>query len=540
MTRTRTKLFRISRLAAASAASLLAFSVMASPAQAETAGPPTYVVAPQTTQTVAGSATVSAQLNIHTDTSAALTLKWGTTTSYGQTLTKTVAGTLTSGGWYSAPFTFTLSPLAAGTIYHYQITAVTAHGSYVTGDKGFVMFAPPTLTSVSSFNQGGGNVGIFAQAKLYSDSSATFSIKYGPTTSYGFSVPSQVKAGTNNNPGYSASVSFKLTGLAPGAKYHYIVTVSTTYGTTSSTDQLITMPAMTWTTPAGAPSGHLDGISCVSTTFCIAIGEATPNNMVSYLFNGTSWSLQATLSNDSSAAASAGVDCLSTTFCLAVFLNGETWKFDGSTWTSQPTAPAGTSAGWDSLPTVECLSSTLCLMVNHQANIYRFNGQSWNISPGSSTNGLWTGLSCTSVQFCVAAADTSAAPTPTVIGNYNGSSWSLLNPFPQDQDVFGTDPVVSCSQPTSCVLGSTQQAGAWSGDGIHWTPDNISSPGLGIPTAVSCASNTFCAVADSGSADVQIWDGHSWTEYPNVSIFRTPVSCVSAGFCAVGAEIGRA
>src|ERR1700722_1449905 len=106
--------------------------------------------------------------------------------------------------------------------------------------------------------------------------------------------------------------------------------------------------------PSGSTETTLNSVSCLSTTSCMAVGEGRiggNDDLLSQSWNGTSWSIVATPDPaGSTSAAFNGVSCVSTSGCSAVgfqqtganFLNlAEVW--DGSTWTIQSTpdpAPA--------------------------------------------------------------------------------------------------------------------------------------------------------------------------------------------------------
>jgi hypothetical protein len=73
----------------------------------------------------------------------------------------------------------------------------------------------------------------------------SWQFKYGPTTAYGSSTPSQMLA-SGTQP-----VSAMIAGLLPGTTYHFTLSASTTGGTTETADQIFT----TAPNPGGSPSG---------------------------------------------------------------------------------------------------------------------------------------------------------------------------------------------------------------------------------------------------------------------------------------------
>jgi hypothetical protein len=108
--------------------------------------------------------------------------------------------------------------------------------------------------------------------------------------------------------------------------------------------------------PAGASSSALSGVSCVSSSACVAVGQYTNSSGVQVTlaehWNGASWSIQAT-PNPAGATASrlaGGVSCTSANSCTAVgnYINSSgttvtlAERWNGSSWTTQTTPnPAG-------------------------------------------------------------------------------------------------------------------------------------------------------------------------------------------------------
>jgi hypothetical protein len=183
--------------------------------------------------------------------------------------------------------------------------------------------------------------------------------------------------------------------------------------------------------PSGATSAQLNGVSCVSATSCTAIGyyNTIPNNSTNGIFtlaehwNGHSWKLQA-VPNPSGANSAQlnGVSCVSSTSCTAIGLyNTGTFvstdealaeHWNGSTWKLQATPSAEGSI----LDGVSCASATSCTAtgfgVDTSGNEFTLAmhsyGQRWTLqatpNPGSedwNAIGLY-GVSCPSEISCAA------------------------------------------------------------------------------------------------------------------------------------------
>jgi hypothetical protein len=179
----------------------------------------------------------------------------------------------------------------------------------------------------------------------------------------------------------------------------------------------------TWTSesvpsPAGALWSELEGVDCIWSNFCVAVGEYTPisGEAQGYaLFWNGSWSLQ-TLPEPGEAVLSRlrDVSCTPTpNVCTAVGTWTNTagneltlaYRFNGSSWTLQSTPnPAGSTASafWD----VSCATTTSCTAVGNSVSsggepftlAEEWNGSSWSIQSTPSPPGVaftsLLGVSC--------------------------------------------------------------------------------------------------------------------------------------------------
>jgi hypothetical protein len=197
--------------------------------------------------------------------------------------------------------------------------------------------------------------------------------------------------------------------------------------------------------PANATSPRLWGLSCVSKTWCMAVGDydvgSSSQPLLSETWNGKSWTMHLPPSPKGiSSSALVGVSCVSTTFCNAVgdSLNsksalvslGEVWN--GKSWTVKAT-PSGKQKGLSELFDVSCQSAKVCLAVGNLAA--QWNGTSWQgvtfpVPAGKSTVTNAVSLSCLSASDCTAAGGYSSVKqgTLTLAWNWNGKSFSLQHP----------------------------------------------------------------------------------------------------------------
>ena len=288
----------------------------------------------------------------------------------------------------------------------------------------------------------------------------------------------------------------------------------------SRTDQTLAM-AQTWhgtgvriVSKTGLP-GVLSGVSCVSSTFCMADGEGDAIDR----WNGNRWTVS-TSSLDPSPSQTGPVSCVSRDFCMVL---GEFWN--GSKW-------------------------QLRSLVQHQ---------------GAQVFTILSGLSCTRPTFCLAVGfwgENDSANGGTVAELWNGKRWQTIH-SPGDAGGAGTTfNAVSCVTATDCmVIGGTQADGdegpvhviaeQWNGRTWHLThppgrfgPESWNGGGIG-PSDISCPTATSCmAVGSVGllgeRKDVALsWNGRTWrsTKVPGPSGLRL-VSCAAAGHCLAIAERG--
>jgi hypothetical protein len=267
----------------------------------------------------------------------------------------------------------------------------------------------------------------------------------------------------------------------------------------------------------------------------------------------------------------------------------------GYNWSSEVCSPGSTTTGACQLPaapglgnditinSVSCTSATSCVAVGYYADnttptncpagtmddcslpvIETLSGTTWTTTYGSSiplpadptpgipayTSVILTGVSCVSTTFCVAVGNM----TPYIISEsgynqyplaevFNGSSWTLVGPFPNPyclaNTVFASTPcsgtgpsgqpggtivslgAISCSSTTSCVaVGSDTQSPGYQGVEYSFSGD---------PTvAANWSSQAFLA----GPADSGTTPPTPTTQY---GVVYSGISCTATTTCvAVG------
>jgi hypothetical protein len=129
----------------------------------------------------------------------------------------------------------------------------------------------------------------------------------------------------------------------------------------------------------GTGTGYdLMGVGCSSASTCAAVGlDGTIRH-----WNGTSWASYPS----GIALALRGASCVSTTFCMAVGPYAAR-RWDGSSWSS---LDIGTGAF---MRAVTCTSSTFCLAVGENGMLLEWTGSSWFAQPTGTSSGIY-GASC--------------------------------------------------------------------------------------------------------------------------------------------------
>ena len=171
--------------------------------------------------------------------------QYGTTTAYGQLRNGSNISGLTPGG---VPCSVNPSDLLPGTTYHYRLMARDIfNASYFGADQTFTTApaaTPPVVGSAfSSVSSSQATTAALVLTSLRSGSSpTTVTFQYGLTTAYGSEAvyPSVFPINTisDNYPAY-----VQLTGLTPGATYHFRCKAANAEGTAYTSDDTFTLPA---------------------------------------------------------------------------------------------------------------------------------------------------------------------------------------------------------------------------------------------------------------------------------------------------------
>jgi hypothetical protein len=375
-----------------------------------------------------------------------------------------------------------------------------------------------------------------------------------------------------------------------------VITVTAVLGTGASVVIGSPAPAMATATSALAskPANTLYGVSCVSRSDCVAVGNdqdayGNKGGPLVETWNGKSWkSVSVKMPGGAIAGELFGVTCKSGSFCVAVglYLNGgdtgfglaETWN--GKTW-APSTLPSPKGSVGVELNAVSCATAKSCVAVgedltsSHSLPLAEsLSGGKWKAAtppdPAGSVVGTLDKVSCTSASYCVAVGTYASGSGGSVLADsWNGKTWTRMPAAPpasSKNDASLT--AVSCASSKDCVAvgagtatsgrpdGLTGFAELWNGK--KWTGVKIAWPkgtSNSYLTGVSCASLKSCVAAgyfdinvnvggNTGKATAASWNGKAWTvaKVPGpasgkASLFED-VTCLSASSCVAVGVVG--
>jgi hypothetical protein len=222
-----------------------------------------------------------------------------------------------------------------------------------------------------------------------------------------------------------------------------------------------------------------------------------------------------------------GVSCPTSSFCMAVGEGGQALTYDGSSWSS-----ATTIDGTNDLRAVSCPTSSFCAAVGDHGQIVTFDGTSWGTPLQLSPPVNLTSVSCPIASFCVAAGEDylGGGGTSTI---YSGAAWT--GPTPLEQS-FGALLSVSCTSASFCMATGGDEEAFTYRDGTWEEPPML--VGIMAVGGVACASETFCQAISYG--DAYPFTGTSWgAGHEIVEFGLRGISCPATSFCMTVGAIGQ-
>ena len=190
-------------------------------------------------------------------------------------------------GSSSAPVSAAISGLEQATVYRFRLFASSANGSNPGRTLSFETPGPVNVQAAAASNVSATTTTVNATINPEGTAVDSCVFEYGEDESYGQSVPCAESGGDIGTGEDPVSVHAGLTGLNPGAGYHFRLAATNTRGTSNTTDgflQTVGLPAVSTLlafdrSPEGAElRGELNpnlGTSALSTTYRFEYGTDT-------------------------------------------------------------------------------------------------------------------------------------------------------------------------------------------------------------------------------------------------------------------------
>jgi len=298
-------------------------------------------------------------------------------------------------------------------------------------------------------------------------------------------------------------------------------------------------PNPTATAANGKTLASLRGVTCEASTSCTAVGaydyyaDREKAGTLVERWDGTRWMIQ-TSSDPPDGGALEGVSCLSSTFCMAVgyvqawdFARALAERWDGLGWSIQPTPKPPISRVLD----VSCTSTIACTAVGTleldiddypwtRRLVERWEGNRWSLEkteipvgastvPGLAGSGL-SRVSCTSPAVCDAVGwyQNRRGQQTALIEHRDAAGWSAVATPPPPDTTLSLLSGVSCVANAICTAvgeyddhGGTPHPLVLSTAGPWLTPASAEMVGIGA----TCAKTLFPRVQGRGISSVRWW-----------------------------------
>jgi hypothetical protein len=256
---------------------------------------------------------------------------------------------------------------------------------------------------------------------------------------------------------------------------------------------------------SGPEDVQLYGISCTSSTFCMAAGQSAPDDAAAWMWNGGTWTATAANTPKSTDNSLRAITCTSSVNCEAVGQRGngsggttfplvEHWN--GQKWAKQPAK--GSPPG--SLDAVACESASTCEAIG--TNTFSLNwlamglsGSKWVKQPTPKILSSPTGVSCWS-SGCIAVGGTNTYVTFAEF--WNGGKWASQGTPGQGAppDNASTWDAVHCTSAASCtavgqtysVSGNSTLISDWNGKVWRQVPSPDPGPRADYLNAIACTN----------------------------------------------------
>jgi photosystem II stability/assembly factor-like uncharacterized protein len=284
-------------------------------------------------------------------------------------------------------------------------------------------------------------------------------------------------------------------------------------------------PSVPWSVVSSV-STPLRGVSCASTTTCVAVGD-DDGAFLTTTGGGGSWF---SASTPGAFGPITAVACASTSSCTAGVGSGAVFTTENGGYAWAP-IDAHTNPYLSVPSAIACPSTTRCLIVGDELGtptdfVVRIDGATHTtVAVPSAPNG-YSGVACPTTSDCVAVS------SPWSITSTDGGATWVGHPMPAGFDSGG----VTCSSSSDCIaVGAEGASGAvlvTSDAGTSWRGAAV--PGsVGALAAVSCSSAHSCTAVGDGAIVESTDGGLTWATVvaPGDGDELVGISCVAGGGC---------
>jgi hypothetical protein len=378
--------------------------------------------------------TTTATITWTTDQNSSSVVNYGTTASYGSNA---------SGGTSVTSHSVSLTGLAPGTTYDYEVTSANAGNGSATS-SGFTFATnpvPPTITNVLT----SGTTSVSTTITWTTDQASTSQVFYGPTSGYGSS--------STLNSSLVTTHAVTITGLTAGATYHFDVAstnTSTTLTGTSTDSSFVTLGAPAISAIASSPTSTTATITWTTdqpsssqvnygTTTSYGSQSAFNNSLVTAhsvtingLTPGTMYDFDVVSANGSSVSSTSGNSTFTTTASpvISAVASSVTSVSATITWTTDQSSSSGvnygTTTGYGSSGSGagSVTSHSVTLTGLTPGTMYNFDLVSTNGSGGTTTSGNFTFTTTPppAISAVTASGITSTGATITWTTDQNSTS----------------------------------------------------------------------------------------------------------------------
>lgn len=284
--------------------------------------------------------------------------------------------------------------------------------------------------------------------------------------------------------------------------------------------------------------GGFADVSCASTTACVAAGFKNTDASGGIAALVKRWNGSGLQGQTDRAGTVNGISCPTRTFCMAVGLKTSTGSFrasaarwNGTRWRAL-SLPSRRESAFES---VSCWAGNRCVAVGSyipstyaRPLIERWNGTAWHAQSaptGSQFANHLSGVSCASRLACLAVGqtflDAQGRDSRTLAERWNGQHWKRLSTPTLAKSTQPWLEGVSCVSAGHCVaVGGAPdhslillwQSGRFTRQQAAAAPPHSAAPLL---TGVSCRTVAFCMATGTSEFPAgyraERWDGSSWT-----------------------------